>query len=219
MLEVPEFVVTVPDPERIERINTLEGHLNVLRLALSNAKRVVRICSPFLTSKAISFPDLPVPQLVRQAVNRGVDVVIFNNPSNARNSALHGRAWRLLEEAGVKMVKVSNVQAKTLCVDNTENSWLSAAREGEDFRNLECSFRYLGCRASQLVERATVQNSLFPIRSPDSPHGGVSERYDHVSRLGTLPLKRRCTNLGQNHRDNFSPLCEKAELIQTPTDP
>ena len=125
MLEVPEFVVTVPDPERIERIDTLEGHLNVLRLALSNAKRVVRICSPFLPSKAISFPDLPVPQLARQAVNRAVDVVIFNDPSNARNSALHGRAWRLLEEAGVKMVKVSNVQAKTLCVDNTDQEQLA----------------------------------------------------------------------------------------------
>jgi hypothetical protein len=41
-VEMPDFVAAAPDPERIERIDTLQRHLSVLRNALESAQsRVV----------------------------------------------------------------------------------------------------------------------------------------------------------------------------------
>jgi PLD-like domain len=162
--EVPEFVGTVPDPNMIERIDTLEGHLAILRRAFEEAKNFVRISSPYLTPKAVTFPGLPIPTLVREAVARGVMVIVFNDPKMANVADAHEKAWNMLAEAGAKMVEVSNVHAKTLCIDDKEIvegsfNWLSAVREGKEHRNLECSFRYVGRMAPELVARAVMQMS------------------------------------------------------------
>ena len=51
-VELPDFVAAAPDPERIERIDTLDGHLSVLRHALESAKTRVVISSPYLSDSA-----------------------------------------------------------------------------------------------------------------------------------------------------------------------
>lgn len=169
VVPVPDFVALAPDPERVERVDTLDGHLKLLAEAFGQAKRLVAISSPYLTERAIQDGRCDVPALIRQAVARGVQITVYVDPEqnmedgqdrSRRLKATYMRAADLLAAAGAEVAPVKRVHAKTLCVDDTEIvegsfNWLSAVRdEASAYQRLEASFRYTGRDAGRFVGKA-----------------------------------------------------------------
>lgn len=160
-VELPDFVAAAPDPERIERIDTLDGHLSVLRHALESAKTRVVISSPYLSERALYDRRCNVTELIGRAMGRNVKVSIYIDRSlstqtpGQEKSYLRGKA--ALIKAGAEVILVDRVHAKTLCVDNREIAegsfnWLSAVRN--ETSRLECSFRYTGRKTGFFIARA-----------------------------------------------------------------
>ncbi|KAA1053225.1 hypothetical protein [Azospirillum argentinense] len=121
----------------------------------------VAISSPYLTERAIQDGRCDVLALIRQAMARRVEVVIYvyvapeqniedGQGRNRRLKATCLRAADLLAAAGAEVVPVMRVHAETLCVDDAEIvegsfNWLSAARdEASAYQRFEASFRYPG---------------------------------------------------------------------------
>jgi hypothetical protein len=163
-VEMPDFVAAVPDPERIERIDTLQRHLSVLRNALGSAKTRVVISSPYLSDRTLRDRRCNVIDLIKRAMGRSVNVLIYiDRPLNTQKPEQEkrfDRAKAALTGAGADVILVGGVHAKTLCVDNreiTEGSfnWLSAERdEASQYHRLECSFRYAGEKTQFFIDRA-----------------------------------------------------------------
>ncbi|WP_431858756.1 AAA domain-containing protein [Azospirillum sp.] len=160
---VPDFVALAPDPNRVERIDTLDGHLRVLADAFGRAQRRVAISSPYLTDRAIQDDRCDVLAMARQATARGVQVTVYVDPAlNGGDTPKSGflRAVDLLGAAGAEVAFVNRVHAKTLCVDDAEIAegsfnWLSAVRDEDSaYQRLEASFRYTGRDAARFVTKA-----------------------------------------------------------------
>ncbi len=107
----------------------------------------------------------------RRAVDRGVQVVLYNDPSTATKPNARADACKLLTEAGAAIVEVERVHTKTLCVDRSEIiegsfNWLSRPRnEADEYAKYESSFRYTGHLAEQFIERAIEQLKLRALDS------------------------------------------------------
>ncbi|MBK4717639.1 hypothetical protein JJL56_02035 [Azospirillum sp. YIM DDC1] len=162
-ITVPDFVALAPVPNRVERIDTLDGHLRVLADAFGRAQRRMAIPSPYLTNRAIQDDPCDVLAMVRQASARGVQVTVYVDPAlNGRDMPKFGflRAVDLLGATGAEVAFVNRVHAKTLCVNDPEIAkgafnWLSAVRdEGSAYQRLEASFRYTGRDAARFVTKA-----------------------------------------------------------------
>ena len=161
---VPEFVGTVTDLECLERIDSLDGHLDVLAKAFKAARTAIHISSPYLTRNAIEWDKAAVLDMVRGAVESGAAVHVYNDPAmteGAARTASLQEAWALLEEAGAAMHRVDQVHSKVLCVDDREIiegsfNWLSASRD-TNWAKEESSFRYTGRSAPDLIAKALAQ--------------------------------------------------------------
>lgn len=159
ILAEPAFVRQA-DKERIERISTLEGHLQVLADAFAQAERRVVITSPYVTLDAIGYEGLNLLSLIRTAGTRGVRVGIYVDPTQAAKPDEYRQAVQRLVEAGAIIRETSGFHSKTLVVDNTEIvegsfNWLSAQRRvGMAFQRHECSLRYRGPKAAGFTEAA-----------------------------------------------------------------
>lgn len=157
---------------RVEHLRTLEDHRTTLRNALENAVRRVVIVSPFVSAGAVKADR--VDALVRSAVDRGVEVLIFTDRSlNMRSdgtenlASLEGRV--MLEDAGAQVFIVDRIHNKTLCIDHNviiEGSfnWLSALRKkNHDHQRQENSMKLIGGDASRMITkemRAMAQLAL-----------------------------------------------------------
>lgn len=131
---------------QIERLSTLEAHTKILCEALQTARRRVVIVSPFIFLPAMKYDSLP--QLIRQAVERGVEVVVYTDhylgKQNGiwREDTLKGRLELVRNHATVRIMR--GIHNKSLAVDDcllVEGSfnWLSANRNRTESRH-ECSF-------------------------------------------------------------------------------
>lgn len=165
-------ITNIPLPERqlsgakpnIRRISTLNHHRAVLTESLKQAQHRVLIVSPFIREKAIKDDRLDL--LIRDAVQRGVEVSIFTNDQldydqygkQLKRGVAEGRA--LLKASGAHVHIVSRIHNKTLCVDERrliEGSfnWLSAARdEGYRYQNHEVSIQYEGPGVEAFIAQA-----------------------------------------------------------------
>jgi phosphatidylserine/phosphatidylglycerophosphate/cardiolipin synthase-like enzyme len=157
---------------RVEHLRTLEDHRTTLRNALEHAAKRVIIVSPFLSAGAVKADR--VDALVRSAVDRGVEVLIFTDRSlNMRSdgtenlASLEGRV--MLEDAGAQVFIADRIHNKTLCIDDNviiEGSfnWLSALRKNNhDHQRQENSLKLIGGDASRMITqemRAMAQLAL-----------------------------------------------------------
>jgi hypothetical protein len=159
--ETPSYVATAPDPREVERIGTLDRHLDALGQALSEARERVVICSPFLRDRAVEHPSLPVPELVRRAVARGVSVTVYADGlfnASGQDAASARAAEAVLTGAGARVERVKGLHAKTLCVDRAwivdgSFNWLSSPRDGS-LRRHEASYLYRGREAGAHIDEA-----------------------------------------------------------------
>lgn len=147
------------------RIESLEGHREVLRQAFSDASGKILITTPFLTEAAIKYDS--IPELVKTAKGRGVEVLVAYDPQlnqdsmGLRSSTKTG--IELLTAAGAKVQMITRAHNKTLAVDDrwiVEGSfnWLSAVRDGtSSYNRAERSFKYHGPSAPQYCEEAWEQ--------------------------------------------------------------
>ncbi|MCP4605260.1 MAG: hypothetical protein GY847_32875 [Proteobacteria bacterium] len=147
------------------RIETLNGHQEVLREAFSDASGKILITTPYLTEAAIKFDG--IPELVKSARDRGVEVMVAYDPQlNQGSKGLRSSTQtgvKLLTTAGAKVQTITRAHNKTLAVDDrwiVEGSfnWLSAVRDGGSLYNrAERSFKYHGPSASRYCEEAWEQ--------------------------------------------------------------
>ncbi|KJR61212.1 hypothetical protein VY88_32960 [Azospirillum thiophilum] len=170
--DTPEFPTILAEPafvrqadkERIERISTLDGHLQVLADAFAQAQRRIVITSPYMTLDAVGFEGLNLPALIRAAGGRGVRVGIYVDPTqNRKKPDDYRQALQRLADAGAIVRETSGFHNKSLVVDETEIvegsfNWLSAQRRaGMTFQRHECSLRYRGPKAATFTEAAVQE--------------------------------------------------------------
>ncbi len=158
---IPDFVARIQDPERLRRIDTLEGHLALLSRCLVTAERAVAICSPYLAIRALKHSNCDVPRLVGEAVARNVRVTIYTDASQDTKGASNSAAAIIsLRQSGAEVVTLRNVHSKIVCVDNREIcegsfNWLSASRDpSSKYARYESTFHYSGEIAPRLVAEA-----------------------------------------------------------------
>ncbi|QCO07500.1 phospholipase D-like domain-containing protein [Azospirillum argentinense] len=169
--DTPEFPTILAEPafvrqadkERIERISSLDGHLQVLADAFAQAQRRIVITSPYVTLDAVGFEGLNLPALVRAAGARGVRVGIYVDPTQNRKPDEYRQALQRLTDAGAIVRETPGFHNKSLVVDETEIvegsfNWLSAQRRaGMAFQRHECSLRYRGPKAAAFTEAAVKE--------------------------------------------------------------
>jgi hypothetical protein len=159
ILAEPAFVRQA-DKESIERISTLEGHLQILADAFAQARQRIVITSPYVTLDAIGYEGLNLPPLIRAAGARGVRVGVYVDPTQNRKPDEYRQALQRLAEAGAIIRETPGFHSKTLVVDEAEIvegsfNWLSAQRRtGMAFQRHECSLRYRGPKAAGFTEAA-----------------------------------------------------------------
>ena len=150
-------------PESVKRIDTLDGHRQLLRRAIDEAQERVLIISPYLSINALAADG--TPDRFCQAVKRGVQVTVCYDPemNKGANGRIHQRAQAAIDallQAGVTAQPVTPIHNKTLAVDLSwisEGSfnWLSASREeGGAFQRKETSMLYQGLKAAEFIEQA-----------------------------------------------------------------
>ena len=164
VIELPEFMGTVHDPESITRLDSLKQHLDTLRKAFEEAEACVRVSSPYITENAIDYEGLPIIPLIEAAVKRGVEVIVYNDLSMTSDSKMDvaERARKRLAAAGASFPSVSKVHAKTLIVDDIQIvegsfNWLSSARQNTPYRYHESSFIYSGSDIADVITQAVAK--------------------------------------------------------------
>lgn len=148
--------------EGTTRINTLDGHRDLLTRAFVESHRRVLIVSPYLSPNALEADA--VPEAIRAAKERGVEVSVAFDESLARSNLKSQdqvlRVVSQLENAGAKVIPCSRIHNKTLAVDSSwivEGSfnWLSASREpAHRFQRHEASVRCAGTEAAPFITAA-----------------------------------------------------------------
>lgn len=165
---VPEFNGRFCDQE-VTRLATSEEHRAILREAFLKARKKLVIVSPFITLPAVRADR--IAELVKGAVGRGVEVVIYTD--DRLNLAAAGQvketcrtALAVLADAGATVKFARAIHNKTLCIDDqaiVEGSynWLSAVRDGRS-RNQrqECSIVYCGKGVGKMIKDAVSEISL-----------------------------------------------------------
>lgn len=164
----PENVLTVrsqraslgdiPEDEQT-RLATLEQHQDILAKAFQIAETELLIASPTISIHAIEADG--IAERIREALGRGVHVVIFTDASldapegQLKPAAKAGR--ELLIEAGAELLISDRIHNKSLAVDElfiVEGSfnWLSAVRTaGSANQKHETSYLIKGPKAPKLI--------------------------------------------------------------------
>jgi len=149
-------------------LSTLEDHRAMLREAFAVAQQELLIVSPFLTHRALEEDN--VPEMVREAVARGVTVEIYSD-STLHNcpggkDRLNG-CVEILRQAGAQVSLVERFHNKTLIVDDfilVEGSfnWFSASRSGEYVRQ-EHSIRYASTEVAGIKQKTKESLAKRPL--------------------------------------------------------
>jgi hypothetical protein len=161
----------------VRHLSTLDDHRKALADSLRNARRGVRITSPYIKNRAIEAED--AERLIAEAVDRGISVTIYTDPS--LNSVNEGKlifkpgykeGVGKLKRSGATVIPVWYDHSKTLIVDDElliEGSfnWFSARRD--DFQRRERSFEYRGKGVGNLIHRLIeeTKSRLSPPRIAD----------------------------------------------------
>ncbi|MEM1203747.1 MAG: AAA domain-containing protein [Acidobacteriota bacterium] len=165
-------VLAAPDLARLRTVERLSGHLDhqrALAQALEEGKEIL-IVSPYL-GRALEDGDLL--DRIRGAVQRGAKIKVAYCKDLPRASEW-GPWVRLLRKAGVVVVGLDRIHAKTLVVDlewivEGSYNWLSAVRDpGHPYHRHEAS---LLCRRPEaydmaLTAREQVKDRETGARSP-----------------------------------------------------
>lgn len=163
VLAEPAFVRSIDDKSDIERVSTLVGHLRVLEQAFSSAKSMLVVTSPYITKRALSHKSLCVPTLIAKAVERGIKIGVYLDPTQKPaldNPSDYAAAKAMITAAGGIIREAAGLHNKTIVVDDTEIiegsfNWLSAVRDpGSKHQNHECSLRYCGPKAAEFCKSA-----------------------------------------------------------------
>nr|WP_307832923.1 AAA domain-containing protein [Azospirillum argentinense] len=125
ILAEPAFVRQA-DKERIERISSLDGHLQVLADAFAQAQRRIVITSPYVTLDAVGFEGLNLPALVQSAGARGVRVGIYVDPTQNRKPDEYRQALQSLTDARAVVRETPGFHSK---------SWWSTRRRSSKGRS------------------------------------------------------------------------------------
>jgi hypothetical protein len=151
--------------EEVRRIDTLEGHRELLRQAIQSARRKLLIVSPYLTSRALKADKL-VPLLSKSLSKGEVKITIAydlkqnkraDNPEAVEALALLGGI------PGLDIRPCEDIHNKTLVVDDdwiVEGSfnWLSAVRDPmRPYSRHEVSLVYAGRQVPDFSARAWKQ--------------------------------------------------------------
>lgn len=146
----------------IRRINTLDGHRQVLQKAINEAQQKLLIVSPFLSILALKEDSLC--DILQSAVNRGVKIVVITDPSlnrerdRQRVKLSYFDAVHQLRECGCVVIEANRIHNKTIAVDASwivEGSfnWLSAVRNPDHaFSRREISIAYHGGDVADHIE-------------------------------------------------------------------
>ncbi|NNM65012.1 MAG: hypothetical protein HKL99_10440 [Burkholderiales bacterium] len=140
----------------------LVDHQKALTDCIDRAQGALTIVSPWVTMPAITTDALP--EKMRAAADRGVDIVVYADDRSLRTDAEHPRkrvddALSQLREAGVKVIRVTDpLHAKMLLVDDAQFvegsfNWLSASRD-DQYAKFESSVSYAGPRVAAHIEKA-----------------------------------------------------------------
>lgn len=140
-------------------LSTLEDHRAMLQEAFTSAQKELLIVSPFLARRALEEDN--VPEMVRDAVTRGVAVEIYSDSTfhNSPGSKTKlGECVEILRQAGAQVSLVERFHNKTLIVDDfilVEGSfnWFSASRSGAHVRQ-EHSIRYASTEVAGIKQKA-----------------------------------------------------------------
>jgi len=117
-------------------LSTLDDHRATLRDAFASAQKELFIVSPFMARRALEEDN--VPEMVRDAVARGVAVEIYSDSTlqnRPEDKVKLAECIGILRQAGAQVNMVKWFHNKTLIVDDftlVEGSfnWLSASRSG-----------------------------------------------------------------------------------------
>lgn len=159
---VPEYTGNFCGQE-VTRLAGSADHRRILREAFAKARKRLVIVSPFITLPAV-WADR-IPDLVRDAVHQGVEVLIIaddrlNLDSGDKIKETCRAAIEELCQAGATVKLARALHNKTLCIDDkviVEGSynWLSAVRDSRS-RNQrqECSIAYCGKGVEKMIRDA-----------------------------------------------------------------
>jgi phosphatidylserine/phosphatidylglycerophosphate/cardiolipin synthase-like enzyme len=141
-----------------KHLSTLEAHRAMLHEAFVSAQQDVLIVSPFLARRALE--EDKVPEMVREAVTRGVAVEIYSDSTfhkSPESKARLNECVEILRQAGAQVSLVERFHNKTLIVDDfilVEGSfnWFSASRTGTHVRQ-EQSIRYASSEVAGIKQK------------------------------------------------------------------
>ena len=140
----------------LKRLETLKEHQETLISLFKQAKENIIIVSPYLRNRAVMADE--IPQLVKEAVQRGVKVMIYTDDGFNDNLQMESAALasKQLVEAGAMVIVCHNIHSKVLCMDESlyiEGSfnWLSAERTRPDLQRFESSLLYQGTGSKAFI--------------------------------------------------------------------
>ncbi len=143
---------------QIERLDTLQSHIDAMSEAFANAEDLIVIESPFVTCNAIR--NLDLINKINSAVKRNVKVKIYIN-SEHFNNKIYEDGYKLLCTTNAEIYTPNNFHNKTLYYDEemlVEGSfnWLSASHD-ENTRNKEVSFKTSMETAKHFIEEIQLE--------------------------------------------------------------
>jgi phosphatidylserine/phosphatidylglycerophosphate/cardiolipin synthase-like enzyme len=136
--------------------HSLQGHRDILQKVISTAKHEALIVSPFLTTRALKADN--IPELIRQAVSRGVRIKIVADVGLNSNVMEFKRCVSILKSAGahVFLAEQKGIHSKVLSRDSNlvvsgSFNWLAAVRQKSAYQRFEVSFVQEGAAAAAAI--------------------------------------------------------------------
>ncbi len=150
-------------------IDTLDGHMELLKKSFDEAKERVLITSPYVSKYAIKHNNSELLNIMTIAIKRGVKVILVPDRRMVLNSGKKEvdfmECVNLLESTGAKVYSDQEKSShnKIIAVDNSWCSvgsfnWLSASRElGSTYQNRETTIVTTNSEAQQKVVKAELE--------------------------------------------------------------
>lgn len=170
--DIPLEYLLPPDAPEGVLIKDLAAHRATLKDAFMKTKSQLVIVSPFLTKNAIESDE--VLQRIQALTREGKRVTVVTDQNLNRSwTTKFGECVELLKgaHAEVSVATRNGVHSKLIMVDRSwlvigSFNWLSAAREAKSpHRRFECSYRYSGPDAFEMIE-ALIEDLAELIASP-----------------------------------------------------
>lgn len=151
--------------EKVWQVNTLSGHLDLLRKSFDKAINVLHIVSPYISINALKEPDICV--LIDRFKHKEIHIYVDKNLSMKQVG--FNEAINQLKEAGAIVHFVERVHSKVIAIDESflvlgSFNWLSASRDPDSkYSNIESSIGYFGSNVGRYIQRilAPIKNRIL----------------------------------------------------------